>query len=96
MKSLSAQERWILLASLAEGIVLGYGLETCFGIGRYRLIMGLGVLGGLGGVVVGRMVLAAKGRRAILLGILPAAASFAVWFLWRVLPLIREELKFSQ
>jgi hypothetical protein len=87
--------------ALAEGILLGWGLETCFGIGRYRLIMALGVAGGLGGVIVGRNVLALWGvdwrsrRRALLVGIAPAVAGFVIWFFWRVLPLIREEMKFS-
>jgi hypothetical protein len=102
MKALSAQDRWLLLASLAEGLLLGWGIETCFGIGRYRLIMVLGVAGGLGGVYVGRRMLdawdagAAARKRGLLLGILPAVAGLAVWFFWRVLPLIREEMTYSQ
>ncbi|MEK7475395.1 MAG: hypothetical protein AAB152_07125 [Candidatus Coatesbacteria bacterium] len=102
MKSLSARDRWLLLASLAEGLLLGWGLETCFGIGRYRMIMVLGVAGGLGGVWVGRQVLDAWGAgakvrlRTLLVGVAPAAAGFAIWFFWRVLPLIREEMTYSQ
>lgn len=104
MRDLSRSERILAATGLAEGVILGWGLEACFGVGRYRLIMILGVLGGLGATIVGRMVWSAWERagsdrdsrlRAVLVGVGPAAVAFGAWFLWRVLPLIREEMKYS-
>ena len=104
MRDFSRSERILAAAGLAEGVILGWGLEACFGVGRYRLIMVLGVLGGLGATVVGKMAWSAWERagidrgsrlRAVLVGAVPAAVAFAAWFLWRVLPLIREEMKYS-
>jgi len=47
------------ILGLGEGLLLGRGLELCFGIGQYRLIMLFGALGGAGiGLIawVGRVV----------------------------------------
>ena len=89
--------------SLVEGLVLGAGLEACFGEPRYRLIMALGMLGGLGIGVLTRAGLTAwdagkrdraKAIRIWSLAAGPALAVFALWCLVRVLPLIREELAY--
>lgn len=104
MKEFSRSERILAAAGLAEGVLLGWGLEVCFGVGRYRLIMALGILGGLGAAIVGKMAWSAWERagsdraarlRSVLVGAVPAAVAFGAWFLWRVLPLIREEMKYS-
>lgn len=98
-----AAPNMLMILSAAEGAILGAGLESCFGEGRYRLIMLLGALGGLGIGVLAKAGVEAweTGRRdrnrlvriwALAAG--PALAVFAVWFLFRVLPLIQEELKF--
>lgn len=96
-----ATPRALATVSIVEGTLLGAGLEACFGEGRYRLIMLLGALGGLGIGVLARAggEAARSGRRpgtarAWGLAAGPAFAVFAIWFLLRVLPLIREELKF--
>ncbi len=89
--------RFLLALSAVEGLVLGVGLETCFGIGQYRRIMALGALGGLGIGALVRLGMGSRdrGARLVVRAAGPAAAVFAVWFLWRVLPLIREELSYS-
>lgn len=95
--------RPLLILSGVVGALLGAGLETCFLEGRYRLIMLLGAAGGLGIALLIRAGLdrwdASRRTRDALLRIWltaagPALAVFAIWFLARVLPLIREELKY--
>jgi len=94
----------LALVSAGEGVLLAAGLETCFGIGQYRLIMLLGALGGFGiGLLVWLVRSAwprggtggAAGRSLLLAAILPALAVFLLAFVWRIVPLIREELKYS-
>ncbi len=102
-KALSAPKALIGL-SVVEGLILGFGLEVCFWEARYRLIMLLGALGGLGIGLLARGALEAwesgkrRTRDALLriwaLAAGPALAVFAIWFVARVLPLIREELKY--
>jgi hypothetical protein len=90
------------LVGAGEGVLLGRGLETCFGIGQYVLIMVFGVLGGAGialMVWLGRRLAGGSRAAAVRLGAAGAGATlavFAAWFLWRVLPLVREEIRFSQ
>jgi len=96
--------RFLFACSALEGALLGVGLETCFGVGQYRKIMLLGAAGGLGiGALawLARLALdrgrrdAATTRRVVLAAAAPGLAVFAVWFLARILPLIREELSYS-
>lgn len=99
-----AQFRAILaLLGAGNGLLLGRGLELCFGLDRYLLIMLLGALAGMGvaaSIWIGRVAHAAGPARPG--GIWPLAASsagpflavFAAYFIWRVLPLIREELAY--
>lgn len=99
-----AAPRALVALSVVEGLVLGFGLEVCFWEARYRLIMLLGALGGLGIGLLGRAGLESwetgkkKTRDALIriwaLAAGPALGAFAIWFLTRVLPLIREELKY--
>jgi len=102
MKGENSHMAWILgLISAGTGILLGCGLELCFGIGHYRLIMLFGVLGG-----TGAGILAWLGRRLFDRGFKPAwkpavAAAvpgllvFALYFIWRIVPLIQEEIRFN-
>jgi len=89
------------LIGAGEGLLLGRGLETCFGIDQYLLIMLFGVLGGTGialMVWLGSRWSAGEKKSRLKLGLsgaLPALVVFAAYFLWRVLPLIKEEIKFS-
>ena len=89
------------LIGAGEGFLLGRGLEICFGIDQYLLIMLFGVLGGTGiSLMVWLGSRWASGDRGAkvrlgLAGAIPALTVFAVYFLWRVLPLIKEEIKFS-
>lgn len=96
--------RVLTLVSAGEGVLLAAGLEACFGTGRYRLIMALGALGGLGLGLLAWLVRRAStregaGRSAarplVLAAVLPAAAVFLAVFCWRIVPLIREELKYN-
>lgn len=99
--------RWKLvlgLVSAGVGVLLAAGLEACFGVGRYALIMALGAAGGLGIGLLGWMTRIVWYRvgasRPSLPSLLlaaagPAAAVFAIAFLWRILPLIREEMKYN-
>jgi len=89
------------LIGAGEGLLLGRGLEICFGIDQYLLIMLFGVLGGTGislMVWLGNKWTLSDTRSKIRLGLagaIPALLFFAVYFVWRVLPLIKEEIKFS-
>ena len=87
------------LLGLGTGLLLGRGLELCFGIGQYRLIMAFGGLGGLGiGVMAWMQRLAPPAPRdrwtSLAAGAGAATAVFLIWFLWKVLPLVREEIEF--
>jgi hypothetical protein len=94
----------LALVSAGEGVLLAAGLEACFGVGRYTLIMELGALGGLG---IGILVWLARGAwmrsgasrrdlgRLVLASAVPGLVVFAIAFAWRILPLIREELKYN-
>jgi hypothetical protein len=90
------------LVGAGEGILLGRGLELCFGIGQYLLIMLFGVLGGAGIALMawlGRRLAAGSRKSAIRVSVAGAGAAlvvFAAWFLWRILPLIKDEIRFSQ
>ena len=88
----------LALVGAGEGLLLGKGLELCFGIGQYRLIMAFGALGGLGiGVMTWLTRAAAPGRirrNAVLAGAGAGALVLLVYFLWRVLPLVREEIAY--
>ncbi len=93
----------LALLGAGNGLVLGRGLELCFGLDRYLLIMLLGSLVGVGVAVsiwIGRAAYAdAPGGRKAAWRLGAAAAGpflavFAAYFLWRVLPLIREELAY--
>ena len=89
------------LVGAGEGILLGRGLEICFGINQYLLIMLFGVLGGVGIALMvwmgSRWVEGDKKARLglVLSGAGSAGVVFAVYFLLRVLPLIKEEIRFS-
>ncbi len=90
------------ILGLGEGLLLGRGLELCFGIGQYRLIMLFGALGGAGiGLIawVGRVVWnqsRQSGWRLAIAGAAPTLLVFVVYFVWRIVPLIQEEIKYSQ
>lgn len=90
------------LVGAGEGILLGRGLEMCFGVGQYLLIMLFGVLGGTGIALMvwlgGRMrgETGGGGRRPAWVGAGVATGVFVLWFLLRVLPLVREEIRFSR
>ena len=84
-----------------EGFLLGRGLEICFGIDQYLLIMLFGILGGTGIALMvwlgsrwGSDGKKSKMRLAIA-GAVPTLLVFSVYFVWRILPLIKEEIKFS-
>ncbi len=91
-----------------EGILLGRGLELCFGIGQYLLIMLFGVLGGVGIALMIWMGLrtweadrgSARSRETAFglsaAGGIPAVLVFGTYFVWRIVPLIEEEIKFSR
>lgn len=89
------------LIGAGEGIFLGRGLEICFGIDQYLMIMLFGILGGTGiSLMVWLGSRWASGDRKSkirlsLAGVVPALAVFTAYFLWRILPLIKEEIKFS-
>jgi hypothetical protein len=89
------------LVSAGVGVLLAAGLEACFGVGRYRLIMLLGALGGFGLVLVAwlarriRERCGGKDATLWLVAAGPVAAVFLVAFAWRILPLIREELRYN-
>jgi len=89
------------LIGAGEGLLLGKGLEICFGIDQYLLIMLFGVLGGTGlsmMVWLGSRWASGEKKSKVRLGLagaVPTLAVFVVYFLWRVLPLIKEEIKFS-
>lgn len=100
----AARRKWgrvLMPVSLGVGVLLGRGLEICFGVGQYRLIMLFGALAGAGiGLLfwVARIAWERDGeppRRAAIAGTIPGLVVFLFYFLWRVLPLIREELKYS-
>ena len=101
MKALGKWDRILGPVSLGTGVLLGRGLEICFGVGQYRLIMLFGALAGAGiGILfwMGRIAVVRDGvplRRVALAGAAPALAVFLIWFLWRIVPLIQEELKYS-
>lgn len=91
----------MVLLGLADGLLLGKGLELCFGIGQYRLIMLFGALGGFG---VGLMAWIGAGAwerhrraawRTVVAGAAPAVLVFLAYFVWRIVPLIQEEIKYS-
>lgn len=90
------------LVGAGEGVLLGRGLELCFGIGQYRLIMLFGALGGAGIALLvwlARRLNTGSRHSAIQSGLSGGVAAlvvFAVWFLARILPLIKEEIRFSQ
>jgi len=99
--------RWKLVLALVGagvGVLLAAGLEACFGVGRYTLIMALGAAGGLGIGLLGwltRVVWlrlgSARGALSplVLAAAGPAVLAFAIAFVWRILPLIREEMKYN-
>jgi len=84
-----------------EGLLLGRGLEICFGIDQYLLIMLFGVLGGTGIALMAWLgsrwgIDGKKSKvRLAMAGAVPTLVVFAVYFVWRILPLIKEEIKFS-
>ena len=100
----------LALLGAGEGLILGRGLEICFGIDRYLLIALFGLLGGLGigtiaWVTIGWWRLTAAGRKVeartrklklVLSSVVPVLAVFGAFFLVRVLPLILEEIKYSR
>jgi len=93
---------WILgMVSAGTGILLGAGLEICFGVGRYRLIMLFGALAGTGiGILAWTVRRSLDGgirpaRRIYAAAAYPALLVFAVDFIWRIIPLIREEIRFN-
>ena len=93
----------LALLGAGSGLLLARGLELCFGLNRYLLIMLFGALAGTGIAVsiwIGRAAFAAgpakPGAAWRLAGFSggPLLGVFTVYFLWRVLPLIREELAY--
>ena len=94
----------LALVSAGEGVLLATGLETCFGVGQYTRIMLFGTMGGFG---IGLLVwlartafqrgtrLSAAARMFVLASLLPGLVIFLIACLWRILPLIREELKYT-
>lgn len=107
----TAGKRALALALLGagEGLILGRGLELCFGIDRYLLILLFGLLGGLG---IGTIAWVTKGwwpeprtkskksrggkALLVLSSAVPALLVFAAYFYARVYPLILEEIKYSR
>jgi hypothetical protein len=88
------------LIGAGEGLLLGRGLEICFGIDQYLLIMLFGILGGTGIALMvwlgSRWGTEKKAKvRLVVAGAVPTLVVFAVYFVWRILPLIKEEIKFS-
>ncbi len=96
-----AWEKVLVVLGLGVGMLLGRGLELCFGIGQYR---GTAIFGALAGAGIGLMAWVgriardrdrAAPRRLVAAAAVPALAVFLVYFFWRVLPLIQEEIKYS-
>jgi hypothetical protein len=89
------------MVSAGTGILLVAGLELCFGIGRYRLIMLFGALAGTGIGLLAWMVRRALDRgfrpswQPVVAAAVPALFVFAAGFLWWIVPLIREEIRFN-
>ncbi len=83
-----------------NALLLGRGLELCFGIDRYLMIMLFGCLSGAGVVLMIWLARCwpgaskAKPWRLAASGAIPAVVVFSAYFLWRVLPLIREEIRY--